>query len=106
MDETHQNNSDELEKLYADLKRSIFTDKTATAEIDVITTETAIGPRKKSCSIRLCIQKREHPKVMSSQYEIRCVLYKLKTSLCNNSKELFKTLLTGIMAVSNAYKTD
>ena len=71
-----------------------------TTEIDATTTEMAT----KKIRILLRNQKREHSKVVSSQYEIECVLYKLKTSLCNNAIELFKTLLTGIMSVSYAYK--
>ena len=95
---TRQNHADKLEKLYADLKRSRITNETAPTEIDVTTTETAL----EKIRILLRNQKREHSKVVSSQYEIECVLYKLKTSLCNNAKELFKTLLTGIMSVSYA----
>ena len=64
---------------------------------------TSVDTTIEKIQILLARKKQERVKLLLTQYEIGFVLYTLNISFCNNSKELFKTLLTGVLSVSHAY---
>ena len=100
VEETRKQHCDKMTKLYEELQNSIITQKTVATELKVTSDDTAIEKNR----ILLAREKQERVKLLLTQYEIGFVLYTLNTSFCNNSKELFKTLLTGVLSVSHAYK--
>ena len=100
IEEKRKQQCDKMTKLYEELKSSIVTQETVVTELQVTSVDTAIEKIRNL----LALEKQERVKLLLTQYEIGFVLYTLNTSFCNNSKELFKTLLTGVLSVSHAYK--